>query len=232
MESHKYQITQRTSRNFNFQSLVPLVFLYVGAFWVFAKGNPLHLMLNIVAFSILYQIFLLIKVPKLGSTYANIYFSCTIYWILPWIIILYFVERISPYQPMLILLPYLIVWLCDSLAYFIGSKWGKHKMISHISPKKTWEGTLGGMGISILIIPLILFKIIPNIQLHDALAIGLFGCMAGISGDLVESMYKRAAGIKDSGSILPGHGGILDRFDAYLFCAPIVYLFLYWRGYI
>ncbi len=118
----------------------------------------------------------------------------------------------------------LINWVGDSAAYFVGRKYGKNKLYPIISPNKTIEGSLGGLLGSLLvalIYKLLLFKdlgILPAIL--TALIVGLFSQV----GDLCESMIKRAYGIKDSGQILPGHGGILDRFDGVLFTMPIMYL--------
>ncbi len=120
-------------------------------------------------------------------------------------------------------------WAHDTSAFFIGSKLGKTPLLPRISPKKTWEGTLGGILITILIsIPMsFLFLSLSFIQwLGIAIIIGLMSNL----GDLVESMLKRSVRIKDTSQILPGHGGLMDRFDALIFSVPFVVLYLYLSG--
>jgi phosphatidate cytidylyltransferase len=120
-----------------------------------------------------------------------------------------------------------MVWASDVFAYLLGSKIGKHKMFPRISPKKTWEGTLSGV-VGALITGLICSSAFPALEqpLYFWLIVATICTTFGILGDLVESMLKRSLGIKDSGTILPGHGGILDRFDAYLFVLPFIYTFV------
>ena len=120
----------------------------------------------------------------------------------------------------------LVVWLGDSGAYYVGKKFGKHKLSPRISPKKTIEGLAGGMATSIIAALVIHFTFFPNFPLHHAIIAGVLLSFAGVVGDLAESMWKRSADVKDSGTLLPGHGGFLDRFDSILFTAPILYC--YW----
>ncbi|MGE5383062.1 MAG: phosphatidate cytidylyltransferase [Omnitrophica WOR_2 bacterium] len=118
---------------------------------------------------------------------------------------------------------FLILWIYDSGAYIFGSAFGKHKMIERISPKKSWEGFLGG-AFSGLLVAYLVSASFTVLTLWEWLLTGVLIIVFGTFGDLIESMFKRNAGIKDSGSILPGHGGILDRFDAVLIAAPFVYI--------
>ncbi|MEP6774989.1 MAG: phosphatidate cytidylyltransferase [Chloroflexota bacterium] len=112
---------------------------------------------------------------------------------------------------------------CDTGAYFVGSLLGRHKMIPQISPGKTWEG-LGGAVLGAVVAALALSGIL-RISWWGALLLGLLVCAAAVSGDLCESLLKRAAGVKDSGTIIPGHGGVLDRIDSILFVLLAVYWF-------
>lgn len=112
---------------------------------------------------------------------------------------------------------------CDTGAYLVGSRLGKHKMIPHISPGKTWEGLVGGV-LGAVIAAVALSGIL-KIGWLPAILLGLLICVAAVSGDLCESLLKRAAGVKDSGNIIPGHGGILDRVDSILFVLLAVYWF-------
>jgi phosphatidate cytidylyltransferase len=118
-----------------------------------------------------------------------------------------------------------ILWIYDSAAYLIGSMIGKHKLFERLSPAKTWEGSLGGLvfGIAAAWGIAVYFT---EISLLHWITIALVIIVFGTLGDLCESMLKRNAGVKDSGKLLPGHGGILDRFDAVLMSAPVVYFYM------
>ncbi len=115
-----------------------------------------------------------------------------------------------------------LVWCNDTGAYLVGVTMGKHKLYERISPKKTWEGFIGGVLFTFLA-AYIIFKLTLLASLEVWMAAGFLVSTFGTLGDLIESMLKRNVNIKDSGSILPGHGGILDRFDAVLFAAPMVF---------
>jgi phosphatidate cytidylyltransferase len=117
---------------------------------------------------------------------------------------------------------------CDTGAYFVGSTLGRHKMIPPISPGKTWEG-LGGAVLGAVAAALALSGIL-KIEPWEAIVLGLLVCAAAVSGDLSESLLKRAAGVKDSGNVIPGHGGVLDRIDSILFVLLAVYWFTTLRG--
>lgn len=120
----------------------------------------------------------------------------------------------------------LVVWLGDSGAYYVGKSLGKRKLAARISPKKTVEGLIGGMVTSIVTAVIIHFTFFPEFPLLHAIIAGVILSFAGVVGDLAESMWKRSADVKDSGTLIPGHGGFLDRFDSILFTAPILYC--YW----
>jgi phosphatidate cytidylyltransferase len=118
-----------------------------------------------------------------------------------------------------------IIWLNDTGAYISGILLGKHKLFPRISPKKSWEGLIGGLVISLAAAWLI-HPLVPGIPSSMIWVLTPAAIIAGTFGDLAESTWKRAAGVKDSGKIMPGHGGILDRFDSLLFAAPVVYLLI------
>jgi len=118
------------------------------------------------------------------------------------------------------------IWICDSAAYFIGSAYGLHKLMPRVSPNKSWEGAAAGFVFSVLAMIAAHELVLEFMELKDAIVIGLIVGTFGQIGDLVESLIKRDSHVKDSSSIIPGHGGILDRFDSLLFTAPIVYLYL------
>lgn len=116
-----------------------------------------------------------------------------------------------------------ITWLQDTAAYFVGRSWGRHKMAPILSPKKTWEGAVGGLLGSVIgaVISVPLFGL--PITLGTAALLGLVGGIVGPLGDLAESLIKRQVGLKDVGHLIPGHGGILDRTDSLLFTGPVLF---------
>jgi phosphatidate cytidylyltransferase len=131
----------------------------------------------------------------------------------------------SPWRgPRLLLFALAIIWASDTVAYFTGRAIGKHPLAPHISPKKTWEGSIAGMLGSLLVA--YAFHYVLTIRLPHLLTMAALGNIAGQMGDLLESACKRSAGVKDSGSLLPGHGGILDRIDALILCIPVVWYYL------
>jgi phosphatidate cytidylyltransferase len=121
-----------------------------------------------------------------------------------------------------VLLAFAVTWGNDTFAYFTGLAFGKHRLYERISPKKSWEGAFGGVAGALVGAFLIRATLLPELSAAVALAAALGGSVLGPLGDLTESMAKRAAGVKDSGKIIPGHGGVLDRIDALLFVAPWV----------
>ena len=120
---------------------------------------------------------------------------------------------------------FILIWSNDTFAYLVGRAIGKHKLFERISPKKTWEGFFGGV-ICTQGIAYVISIYFTELALIHWLAIALIVSVFGTLGDLVESMFKRSLGVKDSGNILPGHGGILDRFDGVLLSAPFVVTYL------
>jgi phosphatidate cytidylyltransferase len=127
------------------------------------------------------------------------------------------------YDPKLLIILFILIWAYDSGAYLFGITMGKHRLFERISPKKSWEGFFGGW-ILALLVAAGLQRIFPDYELFFMLLIATAVTIAGTYGDLVESMIKRNLGIKDSGKFMPGHGGLLDRFDSILFASPFVYL--------
>jgi phosphatidate cytidylyltransferase len=129
------------------------------------------------------------------------------------------------YKPKIILGFFFLLWTSDTGAYLFGMTLGRHPFFPRISPKKSWEGFIGGV-ICTLLISLIIshyFTVLSSVQwLVVAAIIAIFGAI----GDLIESLLKRSLNVKDSGNILPGHGGILDRFDSVIFSAPLVFIYL------
>ncbi len=134
------------------------------------------------------------------------------------------------YNPYLVLSIFFIIWTNDSGAYIIGSLLGRNKLAPTISPKKTWEGAIGGFVLSMLL-PIFLPEIFLPFDMTIRFILTFIIVLSGTLGDLFQSKLKRSVNIKDSGNILPGHGGILDRIDSMLFAFPSVFIFLGLIGY-
>ena len=132
----------------------------------------------------------------------------------------------NEYSFQIILGFFIMLWTNDTGAYLAGRFFGKHKLFERISPKKTWEGSFGG-GLLTLAAAYILSLFFTNLDLTNWIVISILVAIFGGLGDLVESMLKRSLNIKDSGNILPGHGGILDRFDGLLISITFIYSYLY-----
>jgi phosphatidate cytidylyltransferase len=135
------------------------------------------------------------------------------------------VEYQSNFTPFIIAGTLFLTWANDTFAYIIGSKIGKTPLLPRISPKKTWEGTMGG-AVMCMMTGVVISFFFKELTLLNWMVVGGIVAIFGTLGDLIESMLKRSVGVKDSGSFMPGHGGFLDRFDAFIFAVPFVYLYL------
>jgi phosphatidate cytidylyltransferase len=121
---------------------------------------------------------------------------------------------------------FVAIWVCDSSAYFAGMAFGKHKIFPRVSPKKSWEGSIAGLILGTVAFYLMAMYWIPTLPQNHAIILGVLIAIVGQIGDFAESLLKRDSAIKDSSSLIPGHGGVLDRFDSILFAVPVV--LLYW----
>lgn len=129
------------------------------------------------------------------------------------------------YKWFLVIAIFIFIWVNDSGAYLVGSQIGKRRLFERISPKKSWEGFWGGLVFAVL--SSVLFGyLVPVFSIPVWMGLALTVSVAGVFGDLTESMMKRILGVKDSGNVLPGHGGMLDRFDAILFAIPVAIVYL------
>ncbi len=118
-----------------------------------------------------------------------------------------------------------LAWLGDTGGYFAGRAFGRHKLYPRVSPKKTWEGLAGGIALTTAGVYVVMALGIPELSALDCLILGVFVGGAATLGDLSESLLKRAFSVKDSGKLMPGHGGLLDRIDSVLFTAPLVWFY-------
>jgi phosphatidate cytidylyltransferase len=150
---------------------------------------------------------------------------------LPFVFITKISFGINAYNPKIVIGLFILIWTNDTFAYIVGKSIGKHKLFEKISPKKTIEGFLGGLIFAIFAGYLISSYLIkPSAQFSDKsiliwMIIAAIVGVIGTVGDLIESKFKRIAGVKDSGKIMPGHGGVLDRLDSVIFVAPFIFLF-------
>lgn len=182
-------------------------------------------------------LFLLLMVPtafvcelwrKSATPIANVAatFMGVLYVALPVSLLIYvpllFAE--GEWQPWIMLCYIFIIWVNDVFAYLVGVCFGKHRMCSRISPKKSWVGFFGGVTASVIAGVVCGYLLGGDMVVWGVLA--LIVSVTGVAGDFVESLFKRSAGVKDSGAIMPGHGGFLDRFDAMLISAPYAFVYL------
>ena len=129
------------------------------------------------------------------------------------------------FSPKMVLLLFALLWVNDTFAYLTGRLLGKHKLFERISPGKTIEGSIGGLLFTMVGV-IVFSHYVAWLPMKTAVGMGLIAVIFGTLGDLCESMLKRQAGVKDSGKLIPGHGGILDRFDSVLFAIPFVFVYL------
>jgi phosphatidate cytidylyltransferase len=134
--------------------------------------------------------------------------------------------RSLPTGEFLVLFLAVVTWASDTGAYYAGTLWGKHPLLPSVSPKKTVEGVLGGLVLAVAAALLAQWWFASQLSPSDAVILGVLLTGMGLIGDLFESMIKRRTGVKDSGGILPGHGGMLDRLDSLLFTAPTFYYYV------
>jgi len=195
---------------------------------VAAETIPIKYLYLIIPMIILVYVFELYRNSKYSIANINYTISGVIYIALPFAILNFyfnpgFVPGESKYG--ILLGFFILVWLHDVGAYLVGSTLGRHKLFERISPKKTWEGTIGGTIVCVLV-AYFLPQILGSLDTVNWIIVALIVVVFGTFGDLAESMVKRNMGVKDSGKMLPGHGGMLDRFDAVLFASPAVFAYL------
>jgi len=207
---------------------------------IFFIGNALFILI----FSFLYQLWDHTDTPIennmfsiVGFLYVGILFICLLF-IREFGTIREYMHNLLPFQindnvidssvwGKLLLIHISSIWICDSMAYFVGKSFGKHKLFERHSPKKSVEGAIGGFLSSIIYFILMLYFYIPEINYLFGIGFGLIVGIFGQLGDLVESHFKRYSGVKDSSNLIPGHGGILDRFDSIMFTSPLLLIYIF-----
>jgi phosphatidate cytidylyltransferase len=199
-------------------------FVYVLIMWFGTSFSEL-------SFQILFLVFGLVSIYemwKLRKGKSKVY--AFVYVLLPFFLIHFFgkIESLnfnSVFDPSLILLMFILTWTFDTFAYLFGVRFGKTKIMPSVSPKKSWEGFAGGF-IFTVIASFITTHYFLEVDNSIALAMSLFLPFTATLGDFTESYYKRQAGVKDSGNFIPGHGGMLDRMDAFMITIPVLYIYL------
>jgi phosphatidate cytidylyltransferase len=209
--------------------LITAVYLFFSVFLFQFYQMPANLFLGIVPLLLLIPLTEMstknntpttnIAITVMGLVYVALPFSTLILTVSP------FNQQHGEYIPHFLIALFAILWANDSGAYLVGSTLGKHKLIERISPKKTWEGAIGG-AILAAVTSIVIFSQMDKLNMTHAIIISLLTVVAGTLGDLTESMIKRHFNVKDSGTILPGHGGLLDRFDSLLFSAPVFFVYI------
>ncbi len=178
---------------------------------------------------LIFLIFIIELYRKKENPFANIAYTILglIYAALPFALLIYLVFQngVENFSPDIVMGIFIMIWANDTGAYLVGVNFGKHRLFERISPKKSWEGSIGGGGITLLVAYLCSY-FSQELSLILWISVGVIVAVVGGLGDLVESLFKRSIKVKDSGTILPGHGGILDRFDAVLIVVPVVFVFL------
>lgn len=183
------------------------------------------LLINI---AVVFLIFIIELFSTAEHPFANIAFTLLglIYVALPFSLLNFITSYNGAYNYQILFGLFFILWSNDTGAYLVGSVIGKHKLFPRVSPGKTWEGSVGGAVMS-YIVAYVISEWYTVINPFDWMIIATILIVIGSLGDLVESLFKRSIGVKDSGNILPGHGGILDRFDSLILATPFVFVYLY-----
>jgi phosphatidate cytidylyltransferase len=186
------------------------------------------LVLLFLAFALLF----LFRIRDIATAAREVAFAALAFLYIPLLLMHLVMLRQGPYGVQWLLVIMLIVMTNDSAAYYSGCAFGKHRLYPLVSPKKSIEGALGGLLGSIGGTLLARLTFFPQLTLLDALLTAVFIGMLGQAGDLFESLLKRSFGVKDSGTSIPGHGGVLDRLDSIIFAAPATYYYAtyFFRG--
>ncbi|MCL4126272.1 UNVERIFIED_CONTAM: hypothetical protein GTU68_024326 [Idotea baltica] len=216
------------SKLIQFKSIVGYIFFFLALFLLLKRPES-YATTGILIITILSSLYLIYQLfakqeitflndrSKLGLLIRYLVFSMLFLILLP-------IYK-GAYHPNLMISILVMIWVNDSFAFLVGKNFGKKKLFVSVSPKKTVEGFIGGL-VFTLLAAFVIGKLNTEFTILNWLVIGVIVSVIGTLGDLVESKFKRQANIKDSGNIMPGHGGILDRLDSLLFVAPFVYLYI------
>jgi phosphatidate cytidylyltransferase len=220
-----------------FSGIVAGALLFITNF-LFVKSEFNDWPLLLLNLPMIFSLFIIEVFRSKSHPFSNIAFTLlgVVYVALPFSLLNYLVIDLSvmpsyKFSPWVLIGMFMTLWANDSWAYLWGSWFGKHKLYPSVSPGKTWEGFIGGF-FTCLLWAWLMSLFIKDIGLIDWLALASILSLVGTVGDLAESKLKRSLNIKDSGNILPGHGGILDRFDALILATPFVVVYFYLSQYL
>lgn len=211
--------------------IIFIILYFIFAYWQLiiddSQGfNEANQILQVVTiFVLLFLIKDLFSEKTLPLFITKRYINTTFYLSSGFIFIILIANYFEEFNPSILLGSFILVWVNDSFAYLVGKNFGRQKLFPSISPKKTVEGFLGGLFFA-TISSYFIAKYTGVLEFTSWLVLAIIVSVFGTIGDLIESKYKRLAEVKDSGNIMPGHGGLLDRLDSIIFAAPFIYLFL------
>lgn len=216
----------------SFIQYIVFFFLYVGIWYLCVQNNhstgineAVQIILVITIFVNLILIKDLFTSKKIPLFESKRYIVTTFYLTSGFLFMFLIANFNNEFTPLLLLGGFILVWVNDSAAYVVGKNFGKQKLFPSISPKKTVEGFLGGLFFACISSYFIALHT-ETLNFNYWLILAIIVSVLGTIGDLIESKFKRQAGVKDSGVIMPGHGGLLDRLDSIIFASPFIYLFL------
>lgn len=194
--------------------------------------NDKLLLSSVGLFFIIFSLLFLFRISTIEKAASEVAFALLAFLYIPFLLMHLVQLHQTPFGVQWVLVIMLIVMTNDSAAYYTGSAFGKHRLYPLVSPKKSVEGAIGGLVGSLGGTMLAKFTFFPQLTFADAVLSALVVGIVGQAGDLFESLLKRSFGVKDSGTIIPGHGGVLDRMDSILFAAPITYYYVlfFFRG--
>ncbi|HHC78712.1 MAG TPA: phosphatidate cytidylyltransferase [Flavobacteriia bacterium] len=220
-----FELKKIINLSYKWTFVVATIFYFRFAHLSFLNSRYLHFFLIISVFiPFIYQLFK----PKISLTSSKLghYFLALAYIVIPFTLLTQIPFIHSTYHPNIIIGVFILIWINDSFAYLVGSTIGKTKLYVKVSPNKTVEGAFGGLAAA-LIGSYFIAKYFDDISYTNWIIVAAIVVVFGLLGDLIESKFKREAGLKDSSNFIPGHGGFLDRLDSIIFAAPFVYVYLH-----
>ena len=212
----------------NLKGIIVYIILAISFYFLCYKEINSSIILILLSVTILVNLFLIRDILVLNQTslFKSKRYFCIIFYIISGFVFLSLIPFTNKvFEPKIILGIFILVWTNDTFAYLVGKGVGKRKLMEKISPKKTIEGFFGGMA-GALLASFIFFKFTSIYNLIFWLFLALLVSVLGTIGDLIQSKFKRLAGVKNSGNIMPGHGGVYDRLDSIVFASPFIYLFI------